>query len=309
MTQEPIIRIHNLTKTFGSEEILSGITFNVNKGEIFCLLGPDESGKTSIIEILVGLRKPTSGDIKVLNFDVSNKLDLREIQKISGVLMKDFKTHDNLSVKENILFWGKMYNKMLDIEDIFEIFKLKQYENIRYKRLSDTIKRRLNLAIAFVNDPEIILLDEPAFGLDQFSRKEVWEILKEFKARGKTIVVTTNHAIESEVLGDRVAIVYRGSIRDIGTPVELIDRYSGGNKIIIRFTNTNERQKAVKSLQSECPLELIDDEIVISSEEVTLLEILAKLDKLKIRYSDVVTQNPTLNDVFITLTGEKLANH
>ncbi|NHJ46767.1 MAG: ABC transporter ATP-binding protein [Asgard group archaeon] len=309
MSQEPIIKIKNLTKTYGSEEILGGISFEVNKGEIFCLLGPDGSGKTNIIEILVGLRKPTSGEITIFDFDVASKLDLREIKKITGVLLREFRTHDNLTVKENILFWGKMYDVMLDINEILEIFHLKENENVRYKRLPDKIKRKLNLAIAFVNNPDIVLLDEPSFGLDQFSRKEIWDILKEFKTRGKTIVVTTNHAIESEVLGDRVAIMFRGSIKDIGTPVELIDRYSGGNKIIIRFNNSSEKQKAIKSLQSECPIELIDDEIVISSEEVTLLEILAKLDKLKIRYSDVVTQNPTLNDVFITLTGEKLVNH
>jgi ABC-2 type transport system ATP-binding protein len=309
MSQKPIIKIKDLIKSYDSTEVLNGINIEIYPGEIFCLLGSDESGKTTLIEILVGLKKSTSGEIVIGNFNLANKTNLREIKKISGVLLKEFFTHDNLTVKENILFWGKMYEKMIDYKEILDIFHLNDVEKIRYKRLPTNLKHRLNLAIAFVNDPDIVFLDEPTFGLDQFSRKEIWTILKQFKEKGKTIFVTTNLAIESEILADRIGIIHNGVIRDIGTPIELIDRYSGGNKIIIRFTNSDERNKAIKSLQVECPLEVIEDEILISSEEVTLFEILAKLDKLKIRYSDVITQNPTMSDVFITLTGEKLVNH
>jgi ABC-2 type transport system ATP-binding protein len=307
MNQEPIIEISNVKKTSGTDEILGEITLKINRGEIFCLLGSDGSGKTSFIEMLTGLQKPTSGEISVLGFNLSNKIELREVKKITGVLLEEFHTHDNLSVKENILFWGKMYDEMIDIEEILELFKLKEDENTRYKRLSPNLRRKLGLAIAFINNPEIVFLDEPSAGLDQFSRKEIWEILKEFRTRGKTIVLTTNIAIEPQVIADRVAILHMGLIKDIGTPIELIDRYSSGNKIIIRFTNMNEKEKAIKALQSECPLELFDDEILISSDEMSLHEILAKLDKTKVRYSDIITQTPTLNDVFITLTGEKLS--
>ncbi|NHJ40281.1 MAG: ABC transporter ATP-binding protein, partial [Asgard group archaeon] len=282
-------------------------SLKINRGEIFCLLGSDGSGKTIFIEILVGLKKLTSGEINILGYNLSNKFDLREIKKITGVLLEEFHTHDNLTVKENILFWGKMYDKMIEIEEILEIFKLKESENIRYKRLSPNLRRKLGLAIAFINDPEIVFLDEPTAVLDQFARKEIWEILKKFRERGKTIVLTTNHAIEPQVIADRVAILHKGLIKDIGTPIELIDRYSSGNKIIIRFTNTNEQQKAIKTLKSDCPLDVSDDEILISSDEISLLEILAKLDKAQVRYSDIITQTPTLNDVFITLTGEKLS--
>ncbi|NHK30014.1 MAG: ABC transporter ATP-binding protein [Asgard group archaeon] len=307
MNPEPIIIITDLKKTYGSDEVLGEISLKINRGEIFCILGSDGSGKTSFIEMLIGLKKPTSGEISILDFNLSNKTDLREVKKITGVLLEEFHTHDNLSVKENILFWGRMYDEMIDIEEILEIFKLKENENIRYKKLSPNLRRKLGLAIAFINNPEIVFLDEPSAGLDQFSRKEIWEILKEFRTRGKTIVLTTNIAIEPQVIADRVAILHKGLIKDIGTPIELIDRYSSGNKIIIRFTNMSEKQKAIKTLQSECPLELYDDEILISSDEMSLLEILAKLDRVKVRYSDIITQTPTLNDVFITLTGEKLS--
>jgi len=303
-----VIVVSNLQKSINSEEILSSISFKVHKGEFFCFLGPDGSGKSTIIDILVGLRKPTEGKITILGYDRYNPLEMREIKKVIGVLPQEFRTHDNLSVKENILFWGKMYDKMFDINEMLDKFKLVDKANTRYRKLPGNLKRRVGLAIAFVNKPEIVFLDEPTTGLDQFAKKEVWEILLDFKRQGTTIFMTTNQAIEPQVLADRVAIIHKGLIKDVGSPVELIDRYSSSGKIIIRFTSSDERSSAIQKLQSDCPIEIIDDNIEISSDEITLLEILAKLDKANIRYSDLITQKPTLNDVFITLTGEKLNN-
>ncbi|NHJ86989.1 MAG: ABC transporter ATP-binding protein [Asgard group archaeon] len=303
-----IIDVENLQKNVNSETILSNISFNVYQGELFCFLGPDGSGKSTIIDILVGLRKPTEGKIAILGFDITTPFERREIKKAIGVLPQEFRTHDNLSVKENILFWGKMYDNMYDIDEMLEKFKLVDKANVRYRKLPGYLKRRVGLAIAFVNKPKIVFLDEPTTGLDQFAKKEVWEILLDFKKQGTTIFMTTNQAIEPQVLADRVAIIHKGSIKDIGTPVELIDRYSSSGKIIIKFTSSDERTAAIQILQSNCPLDLIDGDIEISSDEITLLEILAKLDKANIRYSDLITQNPTLNDVFITLTGEKLTS-
>ncbi len=307
LSQQNVIEIMGLKKTREDDEILAGISFNVQKGEIFVLLGSDGSGKSSTMEILVGLQKPTEGDATVLGYDIKSKIKMREIKKLIGVLPQEFRTHDNLTVKENILFWGKMYDKMIEINELLALLQLDNVKGEQYKKLPLNVKRRVGLAIAFVNDPEIVFLDEPSAGLDQFSKKEVWEILKAFNKQGKTIFLTTNDALEPQAIANRVAIIHRGLIKDIGTPMELIDRFSTGNKVIVRCPNEEVKALAIETLQSVCPIEIIDDDIVISSEEITLLEILGKLDKADVRYSDIVTKRPTLNDVFITLTGETLS--
>ena len=306
MSQENVIEISNLKKIYGSDEVIAGLAFSVKKGEIFSLLGPDGSGKTSTIEILVGLSKPSEGEISILGFNTKNTIEMREIKKLIGFLPQEFRTHDNLTVKENIQFWGKMYDNMIETPEILSILNLEEKANTRYKHLTPSFKKRVGLAIAFVNNPEIVFLDEPTAGLDQFAKREVWDIIKKFNKEGKTIFITTNDAIEPQAIADRVAIIHKGLMKDIGTPIELIDRFSSGNKIIIKSPTEQARLKVIEILQSACPLEILHDEIIISSEEITLLEILEKLDKAKVRYSDIITQKPTLNDVFITLTGEAL---
>lgn len=306
LSQENVIEISNLKKTYGSDEVIAGLAFSVKKGEIFSLLGPDGSGKTSTIEILVGLSKPSEGEISILGFNTKSTIEMREIKKLIGFLPQEFRTHDNLTVKENIQFWGKMYDNMIETPEILSILNLEEKANTRYKHLTPSFKKRVGLAIAFVNNPEIVFLDEPTAGLDQFAKREVWDIIKKFNKEGKTIFITTNDAIEPQAIADRVAIIHKGIMKDIGTPIELIDRFSSGNKIIIKSPTEQARLDAIEILQSACPLEILHDEIIISSEEITLLEILEKLDKAKVRYSDIITQKPTLNDVFITLTGEAL---
>ncbi|MHA1211520.1 MAG: ABC transporter ATP-binding protein, partial [Candidatus Heimdallarchaeota archaeon] len=221
MSQEIIIEISELRKSYGSNEILGGISLKIMEGEIFSLLGPDGSGKSTFMEILVGLKKPTEGKITIFGYSIKSKIEMREIKKVIGFLPQEFRTHDNLTVKENILFWGKMYDEMIPIDEILELFKLEDRVKTRYRRLPANLKRRVGLAIAFVNNPKIAFLDEPTTGLDQYAKKEVWEILQEFKKRGTTIFITTNQALEPQVLADKVAIIHKGMIKDIGSPVEL----------------------------------------------------------------------------------------
>ncbi|MHA1155889.1 MAG: ATP-binding cassette domain-containing protein [Candidatus Heimdallarchaeota archaeon] len=131
MSQEYIIEVKNLVKEYGSTEALSGISFNVSKGKIFSLLGSDSSGKTSLLEILVGLRRPTSGEAFVLGYNINSKVEMREIKKKIGALPQEFKTHDNLTVKENIMFWGKMYDKMVDPLELMKIMKFDEVAHVR----------------------------------------------------------------------------------------------------------------------------------------------------------------------------------
>jgi ABC-2 type transport system ATP-binding protein len=309
LTSKIAVQVEDLSKQRESIDILEDITFTINKGEIFALLGPDGSGKTNLIEILIGLRKKNSGSITVLESDVQNKLALREIKKRIGFLPQEFRTHDNLTVKENILFWGNMYDHMLDADELLAKFNLQDVQKTLFKKLPGNLKRKVALAITIVNDPELILLDEPTAGLDQYTKQEIWNEIDRLKEQGKTIFLSTNQALEAQALADRVAIIHKGKIRDIGTPKDLIQRFSTGNKIIIRCTEDKEREKALTAFgEIEITMSLMG-EIVLSTEQITLNEVLTILEKSKINYSDIITQRPTLNDVFQNLVGEILNHH
>ncbi len=306
MSQDYIIEVRNLVKKYGSVEALSEISFKISKGQIFSLLGSDSSGKTSLIEILVGLRKPTSGEDFVLGFNINSKTEMREIKKKIGVLPQEFKTHDNLTVKENILFWGKMYDKMVDPIELMKLLKLDEVANVRYKKLSNTLKQKVGIATTLVSDPEIIFLDQPTAGLDYYIKKEIWQVLMDLREQGKTIFLTSNDVLEPQAIADRVAILHNGIIKDIGSPNELIDRYSSEKKFIIRCPNKDITKNALKALQEIEVAETETGDLVVSSDEITLLELLEKLEKFNVKYSDIITQSPSLNDVFLILTGEEL---
>ncbi len=141
-----------MKKSYNSNLILNGISLQINRGEIFSLLGPDESGKTTLMEILVGLKKPSEGSVEISGYNIQNKIQMSEIKKIIGFLPQEFRTHDNLTVKENIQYWGKFYDKRLGLEEILSIFKLTDYLKVPYKKLPSNLKRKLGLAIAFIND-------------------------------------------------------------------------------------------------------------------------------------------------------------
>ncbi len=306
MSQEYIIEVKNIVKEYGSIEALSEISLNISKGQIFSLLGSDSSGKTSLIEILVGLRKPTSGEAFILGYNINSKFEMREIKKRIGALPQEFKTHDNLTVKENILFWGKMYDKMVDPIELMKLMKLDDVANIRYKKLSNTLKQKVGIATTLVSDPEIIFLDQPTAGLDYYVKKEIWQVLMDIRDQGKTIFLTSNDVLEPQAIADRVAILHNGIIKDIGSPNELIDRYSNEKKFIIRCPNKVITQNALNALQEIKVVEFETGDLVVSSDEITLLELLEKLEKFNVKYSDIITQSPSLNDVFLILTGEEL---
>ncbi|MBD3189971.1 MAG: ATP-binding cassette domain-containing protein [Candidatus Heimdallarchaeota archaeon] len=306
MDRETVIKVMEITKEFDSVETIAGISFEIYRGEIFALLGPDGAGKTTIVEILEGLRKPTSGHAWILGYDVKNKLALREIKKVIGTLPQEFITFENLTVKENIKYWGKMYDQMVDPRELISLVKLEEKQDELYKNLSSGMKRLVGLAIALVNDPEILILDEPTSGLDLRSRKETWRILEDLRDQGKTVFFTTNHVLEPQAIANRVSIIYEGRIKDIGSPNDLIERYTQGNKVIVRCADSDNKQDAKKVLANLSPKINQEGDLVISGSDLPLLRILETLEKEKIMYTDIITKKPDLNDVFLILTGESL---
>ena len=304
--EEYAIIVENLVKKYDDLVAVNNVSLKIRKGEIFAFLGPNGAGKTTTVEILEGIRKKTSGKAYVLGKDIDKKRELDSIKKIIGTLPQEFNTHQNLTVKENLRFWSKMYEKSLPIDELIELVKLTEKTKERYKNLSGGLKRRLGIAISLVNNPELVFLDEPTTGLDPRARRETWEVVENLKKQGKTIFLTTHYMEEAQVLADTVAIIHKGEIIDIGTPTQLIDKHGGDNKIIVRCNSQEVREQIYSILFELGPAENEDGDIIVSAKQKGLSHIVDLLEDNEVPYSDIISQRPTLEDVFLTLTGEVL---
>ncbi len=218
---ESVISVRKLVKRYGDLVAVRGIDFDVMRGEVFSMLGPNGAGKTTTVEILECLKSKTSGEVSVLGLDIDQRV--REIKKRIGVLPQDFNAFDLLTVKENIEFFGKMFSDHIPADDLIALVDLESKRDEYFKNLSGGLKQRVGVAISMVNDPDIIFLDEPTTGLDPKARREVWEVIKGLKAKGKTIILTTHYMEEAELLADTVAIISKGKIIAMGSPVELVE--------------------------------------------------------------------------------------
>ncbi|NHJ86705.1 MAG: ABC transporter ATP-binding protein [Asgard group archaeon] len=300
------IEVKNLVKKYDDVIAVNNISFSIKKGEVFAFLGPNGAGKTTTVEIIEGVRKPTSGEVKLLGYDVTKKSDLNEVKRLIGTLPQDFSTHWDLTVYENIRYWCRLYDKSLNPMDLIKLVKLGDKWKVKYKNLSGGMKRKLGIAIALVNDPEVVFLDEPTTGLDPRARRDTWEIIEGLKEQGKTIFLTSHYMEEAQVLADIVAVIHKGEIIAMGTPTELIDKYGGDNKIIIRCPSRDVSSQVHQLLFKMGPLENEEGDIIVSTKEGRLSQIVDLLEDNSIHYSDIITQRPTLEDVFLVLTGETL---
>ncbi|MBM4237135.1 MAG: ABC transporter ATP-binding protein [Euryarchaeota archaeon] len=299
---EVVIEVHDLVKEYGELKAVDGISFEVMKGEVFSLLGPNGAGKTTTVEIIECLRTMTSGDVKVLGLDLSSKT--REIKSRIGVLPQDFNAFDLLTVKENIEFFGGMYNRSLDSMDLIKAVDLEEKKDEYFKNLSGGLKQRVGVAIAMVNDPEIVFLDEPTTGLDPKARREVWGVVQGLKEKGKTVILTTHYMEEAEILSDRVAIIDHGRFIAFGSPKQIVDRHGTGSLCIITGADVT----SLKILREQWPgMEMKNGNCIIKLESKNSLpEVIYALDRSGGNYEQIQVTRPTLEDVFLKLTGKKL---
>ena len=218
------IETKKLTKKFKDKIAVNGIDLNIQKGELFALLGTNGAGKTTTIKMLSGLILPTSGSIKILDMDM--KKDVFKIKEILNVSPQETAIAPNLTVKENLEFMAGVYqikDKDKKINELIKLFKLDEVLNKRAKTLSGGIMRKVSIAISLINDPKILFLDEPTLGLDVIARKTLWKIINELKGK-ITIILTTHYMEEAESLSDRIGIMADGRLVDIGTSEELIKK-------------------------------------------------------------------------------------
>ncbi|HXN65729.1 MAG TPA: ABC transporter ATP-binding protein, partial [Candidatus Acidoferrales bacterium] len=228
-----IIEVHNLTKRYGNVEALRGVTFEVAEGEVFGLLGPNGAGKTSTIEILEGLRQPTGGIVSVCG--MQPLLGGNAYKQLIGGVLQSTSLPEKIRVIEALDLFASFYQKHRSPDDLLKRFGLTEKRTALYSQLSGGQKQRLALAMALVNEPRVLFLDEPTAGLDPQVRREIYDIIEELKREKKTIVMTTHYIEEAERLCDRVAIVDHGKVIALGTPQELKNRSGDKTRIEVQL--------------------------------------------------------------------------
>lgn len=216
-----IIKVENLVKKYGDFEAVKGISFEVMEGEIFGLLGPNGAGKTTTLEIIETLREKTSGTITVDGMDLDK--EPQAIKNIIGVQLQAAGYYPNLNLKQIIELFSGLYNRVVDPLVLLDTVNLREKAKNKFKELSGGQKQRFSIATTLINEPKIIFLDEPTTGLDPQARRNLWDLIKQLKERGATVVLTTHYMDEAEELCERVAIVDSGKIIALSTPNELID--------------------------------------------------------------------------------------
>jgi ABC-2 type transport system ATP-binding protein len=304
---EFVIYVRGLRKSYGTLEAVKGIDFEVRAGEVFGLLGPNGAGKTTTVEILEGLRPRTAGEVKVLDFDPDRQR--KSLKDRIGVCLQATNLPDKITVREALDFFGSLYSRRADGDAVLARLQLTDKKNAAYATLSGGQKQRLALALALINDPQMLFLDEPTTGLDPQVRLEIRDLIEELRAEKRTILMTTHYIEEAERLCDRVAIIDAGLIIAMGTPRELQERSANQSAIEIALSNPLKKTElpawpeSIRSVVSEDR-----HRITVYSKQPArmLVEMVKWIDGQGLELDDVHLSRPTLEDVFIELTGKKL---
>ena len=306
MSKEAVIEVDSLVKKYKDVTAVNGISFTVNRGEVFSCVGPNGAGKTTTVEILVCLRNLTAGKATVLGYDVSSRKGQQQIRRRVGVLPQDFNTFDLLTVKENLSYYKKMYGRGRDIDELIKLVDLEDKTKTLYKNLSGGLKKRVAIAITLVNDPEVIFLDEPTTGLDPKARRDVWDLIEGLREQDKTIFLTTHYMDEAEVLSDRVIILSYGKVIADGTPSELILEHGGKTTLIVEEGGA-EAHNVLKGKFPKAKLEN-GDVLVPLNGKSDLPDAVMTLNGNKAKFAELIVRRPNLEDVFLNLTGKKIVD-
>ena len=301
MTQPAVIRVNAIRKTYGHTVAVDEVSFEVRPGETFGLIGPNGAGKTTTMECVEGLRAPDRGAISVLGLDPGR--DRYTLQKRIGVQLQEAQLQKRIKVREAVAFWASLYDAPIDGDRLLDQLGLRDKRNAWFMTLSGGQKQRLFIALALINDPELVFLDELTTGLDPQARRAIWDLVRGIRDRGKTVFLTTHLMEEAERLCDRVAILDHGRVIDIGTPSELVRRHCPERTIVVATADASaqERFRAIPAVESvgvqgqQFTIRGRGDELVT--------QVIQCLGEHRMPVVDFRTEAPTLEDVFLKLTG------
>jgi len=304
-TGTAVIAVHDLHKHYGSVRAVDGVTFEVRRGEIFGLLGPNGAGKTTTIEILEGLNKPDEGSVRVLDIDV--RREPGRLKERIGVQLQSAALYPDLTVTELLDLFASFYTRRRPTYELVRELGLDERSAALTKELSGGQRQRLSIALALVNDPEVIFLDEPTTGLDPQGRRALWEHIERLRGEGRTVLLTTHYMEEAEQLCDRVAIMDHGKILELGTVSELIGRHFVERTV--RFETRPELTDArLATVRGVGRVAHEDTETIVYTADVprTIGALLDLGEELHSEGLDLAVRRPTLEDVFLELTGRAL---
>jgi len=297
----------NLTKKYGDFVAVDGIDFQVKRGESFGLLGPNGAGKSTTMRMIAATSQRTSGDLEILGLDPNKKGP--EIRAHLGVVPQTDNPDTELKVWENLYIYGRYFGlgrKFLKakIEELLDFAQLQEKRNAKVNDLSGGMKRRLTIARGLVNEPEILMLDEPTTGLDPQARHILWDRLFRLKEQGVTLVITTHYMDEAEQLCDRLVVMDKGKIMAEGSPAELIKKYSSKEVLEVRFGSTKNAEVAPQIEKLGDRVENLPDRILIYSEDGEA--VLKQIHNLGLEPQTSLVRRSSLEDVFLRLTGRQL---
>jgi len=276
------IFVRGLRKSYNGLEAVRGVDFEIERGEVFGLLGPNGAGKTTTVEILEGYRKRDAGEVTVLGHDPQRPG--REFRQQIGVVLQQSELWPSLTVRETHCVFAGYYARPRDVDEVIELVGLSDKRDARVKTLSGGQKRRLDLGVALIGDPELVFLDEPTTGFDPAARRAAWEMIRSLRSLGKTVLLTTHYLDEAEQLADRVAVLREGVIASIGTPRELT---TTDLEVEIRYRRNGE-EVLLRTREPTRVLHELTTEALARGEELERLEV----------------RRPTLEDVYLTLVSE-----
>lgn len=304
MNGKVVIKVDHLRKVYGTTVAVDDVSFEIYGGEIFGMVGPNGAGKTTTTECIEGLRQPDGGAIQV--FGMSPQKEAYALRERIGVQLQTSALQDRLKVWEALDLFASFYAKPVDTQALLEQMGLKEKRSDKFAKLSGGQKQRLFIALALINDPELVFLDELTTGLDPQARHAMWDMVRGIRERGKTVFLTTHFMEEAERLCDRVAIVDHGKIVALDTPQNLIRNLGAENRLIFSIDGKLDLQK-LQRLNGVTAVEPENDEFIVSGYGERLVgDVVHAITTNGVRLRTLRTEQPTLEDVFLKLTGRKM---